>query len=128
MEADEVLARLSMQARGTLAPFVKIEDGNVYIDLANPEAQSMMFLVKDVKVASRVLRTTIDDTANKGGTRSKEELIQQWVQVELYDAQAALKLLGTHLKLFTERLEVDNTMHIEGYEEMMTKIWEHHGN
>lgn len=124
MEADEVLARLTMQARGDLSPFLTIQDGQVYLDIANPQAQEMMYLVKSLKLTNKVVRTTIESTGGKGGVgQKKEELIQQWVQVDLHDAQAALKLLGTHYKLFTERLEVDNTLHIDGYEEMMQKIW-----
>lgn len=125
MEADEVLARLAMQARGDLSPFFVIQNGDVYLDIANPQAQEVMYLVKSVKLTNKVLRTTIDDTTKKGGSRSKEELIQQWVQVELHDSQAALKLIGQHLKLFTEVHEVNNNLNIENYEEMMSKVWDH---
>ena len=128
MEADEVLARLTAQARGDLSPFFLIQDGQVYLDIANPNAREAMHLVKKISLTNRVLRTTTENAGGKGGDKHKEELIQQWVQVELHDPQAALKLIGTHHKLFTERVEVDNTLHIDGYEEMMNKIWNNHAS
>jgi hypothetical protein len=116
MEADEVLARFAMQARGDLSPFLKFEDGNVYLDLASPEARQYMYLVKKVQTSNRILKTTISKQA-------KEELIQQWVQIELHDPQNALTMIGRHLKLFTDKFEGSINHHIDGFEETMDKIY-----
>lgn len=134
MSAEETIARLSDQARGNLLPFLKFNDGNIYIDLTNPEAQRFMHLVKTVRLSNRVLRSTTtvsggkDQKGKSGKTkptsiRTTDDLIQQWVQIELHDVQGALTLIGRHHKLFTDKFELGGELTINGYDEMMEKVF-----
>jgi len=80
--ADEVLVRLTEQARGSMADFINPKTGT--IDLVKAEKAGKLQLIKSFR------RST-------GKTRM--------VSVELYDAQAALVQLGKHLKLFSEEVQ-----------------------
>jgi hypothetical protein len=98
MPANEALKRLSDMARALLFPFVRIDDdGQVYFNFADAEAKKHFHLIKKIKSKkySYIL-----------GKRDEAiEVKEQWVEVELHDAQRALELLGKHYKLFTERIE-----------------------
>lgn len=89
MPADEVLYRLGEHARGNLTPFLRVDDGgHVYFDFSHPEAEAHMHLIKKIK--SKRTRTIGEDEAWE----------HEWTEVELYDAQAALKLIGQAQGLF----------------------------
>lgn len=79
MCADEVLARLSEQARCEYAAYV---DGEGMVDLARMKADGMLHLIKGVK-ETRYGR-----------------------QIEFYDAQAALVHIGKHHALFVDRQDL----------------------
>jgi hypothetical protein len=82
MPADEVLARLTAQARADVGHFLKISDqGEVMVDLAGAKRAGLLHLVKKV------------------GWDRKGNLV-----VELYDAQAALVHLGKHHGVLKERV------------------------
>lgn len=78
MPADEVLARIAEQARGTMDDFLD-DDGK--IDLARARERGKLHLVKA-------------RAETKDGER-----------IELYSAQSALELLARHHKLLTDRIE-----------------------
>lgn len=99
MSADEVLARISDQARGSHRPFVKVNlSGGIYFDFSNPEALDHLHLIKklETKRARRV----------KGRGDDAEEWEDEWVKVELHDPQKALELLGKYHKLFVEKVDL----------------------
>ncbi|HEX9925299.1 MAG TPA: terminase small subunit [Anaerolineae bacterium] len=76
MSADEALMRLSDQARGTMADFVDISlSGRVTINLQKDAALNKLHLVKRLKVGKDLVG---NDT----------------LDIELYDAQSALKFLA----------------------------------
>jgi hypothetical protein len=100
LSANEVLKRLSDHARGTLAHFVRFpdedsEDPEVYFDLSSPQAKEYFHLLKKTKKE----RTS-------GGSEE-----HPWVtvkhEIEIHDPQAALRDLGRHYKLFTDRQETE---------------------
>lgn len=85
MSADEVLVRLSNQARGNMGDFLQVsEKGAIRIDWK--KAEPNLHLVK------------------KFVQKPTEHGMQ--IEFELYDAQAALVQLGRFHKLFTDRVEV----------------------
>lgn len=87
MSADEVLVRLSVQARGTMADFIQIgPTGNWNFDFVAAEEAGKLPLIKKLK-------ETKDGTA-----------------LELYDAQAALVHIGKAHGLFIERTQVEGTI------------------
>jgi len=88
MGADEVLARLSFQASGSLADFID-EDG--YIDILQARRAGKLGLLKKVKVTKK--KQGMETTITK-------------VEVELHDQQTALTWLGKHHGLFVERVDM----------------------
>jgi len=86
LSADAVLARLGEMAASNLSDFADIE---TYADLAN--ARKRGYLVKKFK---RKI------TRDKSGSEYEE------VELELYDAQAALVHIGKAHGLFADRMEL----------------------
>ncbi len=85
MSANEVLVRLTEQARGSMDDFVTFYDGVrlPILDLAKAHADGKMGLVKKLKYT------------DQGG-----------MEFELYDAQSALTLIGKAHKLFVDKQEI----------------------
>lgn len=102
MSADEVLTRLTSHARGSLAPFLRRDvDGDLYgFDLSETQPLHL------IKKASITRRRQKDE--------SKDEIVTvETVTIELYDAQAALALLGKHHRLFTDQVEQSGSITIQ---------------
>lgn len=99
MSADEVLVRLAAQARADMGEWTD-DSGN--LDLAAMRAAGATHLLKKVK------RTVRRGTSKDGGEWEHEQ-----VEVEVYDAQAALVHIGKQHKLFTDRIEHDVHGHVE---------------
>jgi hypothetical protein len=98
MRSSEVLKRLGDMARASHMPFIKIaDDGFVYFDFSHPEAKANLHLIKKIK--------TKRERRLVGSGMDAEEWEGEWVEVELHDAAAALRDLGRHFKLFTDKIE-----------------------
>jgi len=110
MSANEVLKRLSDQARSNLLPFIEItSDGFVYFDFSHPDAKNYMHLIKKIKTKrSRQI---------SGKGEDAEIWENEWVEVELYDAQSALVQLGRHHSLFTDNVkgEIEHNVKVNIY-------------
>lgn len=91
MGADEVLMRLADHARADIGRWLS-DDGD--IDIARMKVDAATKFVKKVK------RTERSGTNKDGGEWSVET-----VEIDLYDAQAALVHIGRHHKLFTDVTE-----------------------
>jgi phage terminase small subunit len=89
MGADEVLARLSDHASGSLRPFIRRGyDGELRgFDLSDEQP---LHLVHKVSLTTRTM---------------KDDVTEEKISIELYDAQAALALLGRHHRLFADKIE-----------------------
>lgn len=87
MGADEVLSRLTDQARGSLAPFLRISGDGELTGFDFSGDDKPLHLLKKASVTKRTFKDTEEIT----------------VSIEGYDAQAALTLLGKHHKLFSEQ-------------------------
>jgi phage terminase small subunit len=85
MSANEVLIRLAEHARGNFDDFIEFKEGigQPYLRLDRAKELGLLHLIKKLKY-------------NKDGR----------LEIELYDAQSALALIGKHHKLFTERHEL----------------------
>lgn len=98
MSADEVLARLTRHARGSMKDFLRVkDDGQPVVDLRGAEKEQQLDLIKKIKIMRR----------------SAGETTETSVEFELHDAQAALMALGKHHRLFSDRLEVDWRIELE---------------
>lgn len=116
MSADEVLGRLSDQAKASLAPFLVVsKDGFASFDFASEEAQTHLSLLKKLK--TRRTRRVV------GKGKDAEEWEDEQMEVEVVDSQSALEKLGKHHKLFNDRMEVVHTLNVEGYEKMLDRIY-----
>jgi len=106
MSADEVLKRMSDMARASHLPFIEIsEDGFVYFDFSHPDAKNYFHLIKKIKT-KRQRRT-------EGRGEEAEQWEDEWVEVELYDAQAALTTLAKYHGLLVDKTDVRVTENIQ---------------
>lgn len=97
MTADEVLSRLADHARGSLADFVTVTDDGPTFDFAKAERLGKMHLIKKLRTKKRMYKE------GKGDDAIPVTVIE--TDLELYDAQAALQLIGKHHSLFTDRVD-----------------------
>ena len=112
MSADEALARLADQARGSIIHFIHVtSNGMIEFDFSTQEALDNIHLIKKVCIKRKRV-------ADAGVIWEHE-----WIEVELHDAQAALVLLGRHHRLFTDRADVDLTLNVEGLDAMLDKVY-----
>lgn len=96
MGKEEILKRLKDQAEATLFPFVKIDnDGLTYFNFKDPEAKAHFYLIKKIRHRKK-------ETFNEKNGEATEE---NWVEVELHDAQKALELLGKYHALWVDKTE-----------------------
>lgn len=95
MSADEILQRLADMARGDMGDFLDIGEMSYSLDLEKAKDLGLTKLIKKVK------ERTIMNSNSKG-----EESEVHTLEVELYDAKDALRLLGQHKGLFTEKLDI----------------------
>lgn len=102
MEADEVLSRLSAQARGNIAVFITItKDGFVHFDFSSDDAKAHLHLIKKIKT-KRSRRV-------EGRGKAAQVWEDETVEVELYDSQKALDLLARYHNLYAEKDPEGNT-------------------
>lgn len=110
MSANEVLARLTQQASASMGDFlyfpeqeIKTSDGETAVVVDEPQLslskareRGQLGVIKKYKLKTV---THIDKDDN--------ETITEWLDCELYDAQAALVHLGRYHGLWKDRLEHD---------------------
>lgn len=99
MSADEVLMRLANQGRGDLSDFIKLKNGLPVIDFESAQKAGKLHLIKKLKVKTR--------TYTMGRGKNAIPVTETDIDFELYDAQAALQLLGRAHNLFKETVEVN---------------------
>ena len=95
MGKDEVLLRLAAMARGDMGDFLDINSMSFQLDMDKANELGLTPLIKKAKQHTTT-RVQQDGTEVENNT----------IEIELYDAQAALVHLGKHLKLFDDRLNV----------------------
>ena len=88
MSADEVLKRLADMARSDIADFANIKKAS---DLTDEARQGKTHVIKKFK--TKIITDQLG--------RQHEE-----VEIELYDAQAALEKIGRHHRLFADSVEL----------------------
>jgi phage terminase small subunit len=99
MAPSEVLKRLSDMSRANLLPFIRItNEGFTYFDFSHPDAKNYFHLIKKIKT-KRTRRI-------EGRGDNAEEWEDEWVEVELHDAQAALEKIGKYHHLFREDVDL----------------------
>lgn len=94
MSADEVLMRLAEHARGDIDNYLS-DDG--HFDLAKARGAKHTKLIRKFK--TRTTARLVGD----------EEIKTTETEIELYDSQAALALLGKYHKLFIDKTEIEHS-------------------
>jgi phage terminase small subunit len=95
MTSDEVLTRLSDIARADMGDFLDIESMSFMVNLNKAKELGLTKLIKKVREKTVM-------TSSKDG----EETETHTMELELYDAQAALVTLGRYHKMFTDNLDL----------------------
>lgn len=99
--ANEVLHRLGEHSRVTQDDFwEESEEGERYINLNSENAREKFHLIKKLKMKKRTFKERDPDDPE-----TLRPIIETEIELETYDAQAALAHLGRHLKLFTDKVE-----------------------
>lgn len=104
MSADEVLYRLGEMARGDMRELMNLTPDELK---SHPKA----WLIKKVKLeavipkAEKKTAASADEDTGDASDEPAEPFIYI-DSIELYDAQAALVMLGKHHKLFTDKQEI----------------------
>lgn len=115
MKADEVLLRLAQHARGDLADFVDITSVSFALDLQGAKDKGITHLIKKFRQRTTTYLSKSDSTEDREITET---------EIELHDPQAALIHLGRHLKLFSDKLDVDVKGSINHtFEEMLRRTY-----
>lgn len=122
MSSNEILKRLTDQARADIMHFVRQDDeGFITLDLTTDEARAHSHLLKSITITNKVVRTS---TEGKGKQAVKTEIIQQSIKADLIDAQEALDKLGRYYKLWTDKGESSNrTYHIQNFFNILVQVY-----
>jgi phage terminase small subunit len=100
MSADEVLMRLAMHARGNI------------VDVAHVKTEEDLKALNGLGILIKKFKKYV----SKDG--------DERIEVELYDSQSALQLIGKHQKLFTDRIEHSGEVNIKGYIGISPEDWD----
>lgn len=120
MRADEAIFRLSEQGRARIAMFYRFVDkplrsssGKLILDIdGNPVYQVQPEIDwQKVRLHSHLIKAIKQDS--KGH-----------VTLELYSAQDALGLVGRHLKLFTDQIDINAMMAMKAYIGISPDDWD----
>lgn len=95
MSADEVLSRLANIARGNIADVAHVATSSDVVDLG-----------EDAAVIRKMKRKV---------TTSKDGETYEDIELEMYSAHGALRDIGRHYGLFTDKVEHSGEVHIKGY-------------
>jgi phage terminase small subunit len=90
MRGDEVLSLLAQHARGNMEDY--IDPDSLAVDFKKAKLAKKLHLVKKFKCTTMI--------------NAEKDIQVDTIEFELYDAQAALSLLGKHLSLFNDKLNV----------------------
>lgn len=89
LTSEDVLARLAMMAEADLSPFLTQDGG---IDYTTPQAKAHINYLRKAKIKHGI---------SKDGEPWTE------TEIEIHDPKDALVQLGRHLKLFTDKIELE---------------------
>jgi phage terminase small subunit len=110
-DVSPVLEELRRLAMANIMDYLTVDGGNVYVDLSRMSREQ----------ASAIQEVTVEEYVGKSGKRDIKK-----TRFKLADKRAALELLGKHLKLFTDRVEVDDLRDVsdEEIERRLAAIYE----
>ncbi len=135
MSANEVLKLLADIARADIGVFFKVSDEWMFHPLPTSEILDEKEVIDDSdpekpvkRISYRVRRVILDldkimDPQYSYLVKRFSDRGRRGMSIELHDAMRALELIGKYHRLFVERLEVDHTLHVEGLEKALEKVY-----
>ena len=97
LSAEKVLSELSRMGFSNLLDYVKVtKEGDAFVDLSGLTQEQ----------AAAIQEVTVDEYVEGKGKHARKV---KRTRLKLVDKIRSLDLLGRHLKLFTERIEVSGT-------------------
>ncbi len=97
LSTEKVLSELSGVGFSNMLDYMKVtEEGDAYVDLSNLTREQ----------SSAIQEVTVDEYVEGKGKHARKV---KRTKLKLVDKIRSLELLGKHLKLFTERIEVSGT-------------------
>ena len=97
LSTEKVLSELSSMGFSNMLDYIKTtEEGSAYVDLSNLTREQ----------SSAIQEVTVDEYMEGKGKHARKV---KRTKLKLVDKIRSLELLGKHLKLFTERVEVNGT-------------------
>lgn len=132
MPANVVLTRLTQIADGKVTDFYN-EDGKFDLSLAKKNGKDHLIrkikqkrLVRESKTETnedlnKIINQNLDEDEIEILTQ-KTELVYEETEFELYSSHDALKDLGRHHKLFTDKTEIDANLNHSVDEETIKKV------
>lgn len=111
MRAEESLMRLATHARANMGDFLNFAEGEGYT-LALPDDPDKLALIKKLKQ-----RRTERTDANGNVTS-----VETWHELELHDAQSALKTLAQVHGLLRQRVDVNNLDYTKMSDQQLERI------
>lgn len=114
MAADEVIMRLSDQARGSMAFFLNFDGRQVTIDMNQANELGKLNLVKKYKQVDTIV-----------GSGDEEAVLNRRIEIELYPSQQALAHLARILGLMGATGSKEDPIHVEipGLDDALNKIY-----
>jgi len=103
MTADEVLLRLADMGRGDLADLMELTTAGFTIQLMIQNDAGQWIPNPKTKLIKKIKQKVTTYLGKKEDSEDRE-IIE--TELELYDAQAALALLGKHHSLFIDRTDI----------------------
>ena len=110
MGPAEVLQRLADQARGDIAQVMDVSSMGFSLNMQAAKDAGLSKLIKKVR------QTTITKIARKPSDDDEERTT---LEIELYDAQAALVHLGRHHGLFTDTLKLEGSLNVTNLQQVL---------
>src|SRR5262245_30913736 len=113
MGEEEVLALLADQARGSMADFLRIERVQFHPRYAIPapteeDPEAVRWVTDPIPQERLVVELDMEQARDRGVLHLVKKYTDDsdGLKLELYNAQAAQKLIGQHHRLFVERQEI----------------------
>lgn len=100
-DKNKVLKELSLLANSDIRDYIDIRDGRTYLKDMSELSPQVSRAIKKVR-GFRKIKAIRDNKGNYTG----EDVIDETIEIELYDKTQALQLMGKELHMFTERKEL----------------------
>lgn len=124
LEADQVLGELIKMGFSNMQDYIRVQDGDAYVDL------SALTREQAAAIQEITSETYREETGEYKDGKPVKRTVKR-VKFKLFDKRGTLELLGRHLKLFTDKvdlnanlnghLKLDATQRLERVAELLSR-------